>query len=215
MRKHLTKTAQKNFSGLAGEMNEFQSQNRGKNMKVDLSFVEKLILFSWVLGWTQRLLGGAFNVNILFTPSQHSLCPFPINLAEQLHSSLILRTKSREGSLKPLLHQFQTGWLPAHLHLRGIRAPRPLFWVRDSLSRLGKGKRAPWVLGLFWLAQTGPMDCFLGPNSKIERRCSKINVLGVYWRASVAKKSQYWLQAAFPGFHDKNLWGWNTGMTID
>ena len=50
MRKHLTKTTPKNFSGLAGEMNEFQIQNRGKNMKVDLSFVEKLILFSWVLG---------------------------------------------------------------------------------------------------------------------------------------------------------------------
>ena len=171
--------------------------------------------FFCVLGQTQRLLGGAFNVSILFTLTQHSHGRFPINLAEQLYSSLILRTKSREGSLKPLLHQFQTGWLPAHLHLRGIRAPRPLFWVRDSLSRLGKGKRAPWVLGLFWLAQTGPMDCFLGPNSKIERRCSKINVLGVYWRASVAKKSQYWLQAAFPRFHDKNLWGWNTGRTID
>ena len=64
MRKHLTKTTPKNFSGRAGVMTEFEIQNWGKNMKVDLSFVEKLILFSWVLGQTQRLFGGAFNVGI-------------------------------------------------------------------------------------------------------------------------------------------------------
>ena len=197
-------------------MSEFGYQNWRKNMNLERFCGENHDVFAF---WAKPS-GCAFNVSILFTLTQHSHGRFPINPAEQLYSSLILRTKSREGSLKPLLHQFQTGWLPAHLHLRGNGVMISLFRVKDSLSRLasgriGKGKRAPWVLGLFCLAQTGPMDCFLGPNSKIGRRCSKINVLGVYWRASVAKKSQYWLQAAFPRFHDKNLWGWNTGMTID
>jgi len=35
MRKHLTKTAQKKISGLAGEMGEFEIQNWRKNMKVE------------------------------------------------------------------------------------------------------------------------------------------------------------------------------------
>jgi len=35
MRKHLTKTAQKKSSGLAGEMGEFEIQNWRKNMKVE------------------------------------------------------------------------------------------------------------------------------------------------------------------------------------
>ena len=108
MRKHLNNTAQKHFSGLAGEMIEFEIQKWRKNMKVGPIFVEKIMIFFAVLGQTQRLLGGAFNVSILFTLTQHSRGRFPINLAEQLYSSLILRTKSREGSLKPLLHRFRT-----------------------------------------------------------------------------------------------------------
>jgi len=35
MRKHLNNTAQKKFSGLAGEMTEFEIQNLRKNMKVE------------------------------------------------------------------------------------------------------------------------------------------------------------------------------------
>ena len=107
MRKHVKNTTPKHFSGLPGEMGEFEIQNWRKNMKVGRFCGENHDFFC-VLGQTQRLLGGAFNVSILFTLTQHSHGRFPINLAEQLYSSLILRTKSREGSLKPLLHRFRT-----------------------------------------------------------------------------------------------------------
>ena len=47
MRKHVKNTTPKHFSGLPGEMGEFQIQNRGKNMKVDLSFVTYFFLGFW------------------------------------------------------------------------------------------------------------------------------------------------------------------------